>query len=145
MRHITTEEGTTPVGVLIVDDQILFRHAAREVVEATHPDFVLIGEASSGEHALATVGEVHPDLVLIYVRMAGMDGVETSRRMHAVEPRAVIVLVTVDEPLNLPADVGFCGASDLIRKQDFRPALLRRLWRLHGEERPPSEQGVPSH
>jgi DNA-binding NarL/FixJ family response regulator len=131
-RHTLEYEGSTPVGVLIVDDQLAFRHAAREVIEAAAPDFVLLGEASSGEHALAAVEDLHPDLVLLDVRMEGMDGIETARRLHQESPGTVVILVSIEEPLNLPAAVGFCGAADLVRKQDFRPSLLRRLWQLHG-------------
>ena len=122
----------SPVGVLVVDDQLIFRHAARDVIEAAWPDFVLLGEAGSGEHALAAMAELDPDLVLVDVRMEGMDGIETARRLHAANPEAVIVLVSIEDPLNLPGEVGFCGAADLVRKQDFRPSLLRRLWRAHG-------------
>jgi DNA-binding NarL/FixJ family response regulator len=132
MEQAETAHPHTPVGVLVVDDQLVFRHAARDVVEAAHPDFVLLGEATSGEHALAVADDLQPDLVLVDVRMSGMDGIETSRRLHAAHPDAVVVLVTIEDPLNLPSAVGFCGASDLVRKQDFRPSLLRRLWLAHG-------------
>jgi two-component system invasion response regulator UvrY len=135
MRDATTEEPPPAVGVLIVDDQPVFRDAAREVVEAAAPDFLLVGEADSGEHALAMADEVHPDLALVDVRMTGMDGIETSRRLTAAHPETVVVLVTMEDPLNLPGEVGFCGAADLIRKQDLRPSLLRRLWRAHGHAR----------
>ena len=121
-----------PIGVLIVDDQLFFRHAARDVVEAAAPDFVLLGEAASGRHAIAVMDDLHPDLVLLDVRMEGMDGIETARRLHGAHPAAVIVLVTVEDPLNLPPDVNTCGAVDLVRKQDFCPSLLRRLWQRHG-------------
>ena len=124
----------TPVGVLVVDEQIVFRDAVRDVIEAAG-QFVLVGEASSGEHAVAAVAELHPDLVLVDVRMGGMDGIETARRLTRVDPDAVVVLVTTENPLNLPAEVGFCGAADLVRKQDLRPALLRRLWRAHGSRK----------
>jgi two-component system invasion response regulator UvrY len=132
MRRSLGKGGKEPVGVVVVDDQLVFRHAVREVIEAASPDFVLLGEAVSGEHALAAVDDLHPDLVLVDVRMAGMDGIETTRRLHAAHPEAVVVLVTTEEPLNLPADVGLCGAADLVRKQDVRPSLLRRLWQAHG-------------
>jgi DNA-binding NarL/FixJ family response regulator len=122
---------SSPVGILVVDDQLVFRQAAREVIEAAG-EFVLLGEASSGEHALAAMEELHPDLVLVDVRMHGMDGISTTRRLRQSYPDAVVVLVTIEDPLNLPGEVGFCGAADLVRKQDFRPALLRRLWRAHG-------------
>src|SRR4051794_41527067 len=98
MQRASMQEGRPPVGVMIVDDQLVFRHAARDVVEAAAPDFVLIGEASSGEHALAVADELNPDLVLLDVRMHGMDGIETSRRLTAQHPEAVIVLVTIEDP-----------------------------------------------
>jgi DNA-binding NarL/FixJ family response regulator len=132
MRDTRGEAAHEPVGVVVVDDQRLFRHAARDVIAAAHPDFVLLGEATSGEHALAAVDDLHPDLVLVDVRMAGMDGIETARRLKGTHPETVVVLVTTEEPLNLPAAVGFCGAADLVRKQDFGPSLLRRLWSAHG-------------
>ena len=126
-----TAQRTTPVGVLIVDDKLVFRHAARDVIEAASPDFVVLGEAGSGPQALAAFDELRPDLVLVDVRMDGMDGIETSKRLTSAHPDALVVLVTIEDPLNLSYEVGFCGAADLIRKQDLRPSLLRRLWRLH--------------
>jgi DNA-binding NarL/FixJ family response regulator len=132
---LSENSSSTPVGVLVVDDKVVFRHVARDVIEATAHEFVLLGEATSGQHALAAVDDLHPDLVLIDVRMEGMDGIETTRRLRDAHPEAVVVLVTTEELLNLPKDVGFCGAADLIRKQDLRPSLLRRLWRAHGRRR----------
>jgi two-component system NarL family response regulator len=120
----------SPVGVLIVDSQPVFRRAARDVIDAMS-DFVLLGEATSGEHAIASYEELHPDLVLVDVRMSGVDGIETSKRLHAAHPEAVLVLVAVEDPDNLPAEVDSCGAAEVVRKQDFRPALLRRIWRAH--------------
>lgn len=131
MAAVATKKRAAPVGVLIVDDQPTFRRAARDVVEAAGPEFALLGEAVSGEQALAAVEELHPDLVLVEVRMHGMGGIEISKRLTAAHPGAVVVLVTLENPLDLSSEVGFCGAADLIRKQELGPALLRRLWRAH--------------
>ena len=119
------------VGVLVVDDQVVFRQAAHEVIEATE-EFELLGEAASGAHALIAVAELEPDLVLVDVRMPDMDGIETATRLHAEHPEAVVVLITVEEPPNLPGGMASCGAAELVRKQDFCPALLRRVWESHG-------------
>src|SRR3954468_15451137 len=121
----------TPVGVLVVDDQLVFRQVAHEVIDATE-EFEMLGEASSGAHALVAVTELSPDLVLLDVRMPDMDGIETATRMHAQDPHSVIVLITVEDEPDIPAGLSSCGAAELVRKQDFGPALLRRLWRAHG-------------
>jgi two-component system, NarL family, invasion response regulator UvrY len=120
-----------PVGVLVVDDQLLFRQVARQVIDAT-PNFVLLGEATSGQHALAAVEELQPDLVLLDVRMPGMNGIETATRLREAHPDAVVVLISIEEPPNVPARIASCGAAALVRKQDFGPALLRRIWGAHG-------------
>lgn len=125
---------TVPVGVLVVDDQVVFRQAAHEVIEATK-DFEMLGEAASGARALAAAAELQPDLVLLDVRMPGMDGIECAKRLHDEQPGSVVILITVEEPPNIPAGLSSCGAAELVRKQDFGPALLRRVWEAHAPQR----------
>src|SRR4051794_30808252 len=107
-----------PIGVLVVDDQVVFREGARDVVAATD-DFELVGEAGSGPDALAAVDAVEPDLVLLDVRMPGMDGPATATLLRESHPELVIVLITVEEARDTPAGVLSCGAAELVRKQDF--------------------------
>ena len=131
-QHLLTSPAVgEPVGVLVVDDQLVFRQVAHEVIDATD-EFEVLGEASSGAHALVAVSELDPDLVLLDVRMPDMDGIETAARLHADHPATVVVLITVEEPPNLPAGMSSCGAAELVRKQDFCPAMLRRVWESHG-------------
>ena len=118
------------IGVLVVDDQIVFRHVAREVIDAT-PDFELLGEAASGADALAATEELHPDLVLLDVRMPGMDGIATAERLRTSHPHVVVVLISIEEAAQLPNGVDASGAAELVRKQDFGPALLKRVWESH--------------
>jgi two-component system, NarL family, invasion response regulator UvrY len=118
------------VGVVTVDDQPFFRGAAREVIEAT-PGFEAVGEASSGEEALAIVDALDPQLVLVDVRMPGMDGAETAERISAGHPDVVVVLISIEDPEQVSVAAGSCGAAALVRKQDFGPRLLQSLWGAH--------------
>ncbi len=126
-------EEKTDVGVLIVDDQPFFRSAAREVVGAL-PGFRALAEASSGPEAVAAVGDLHPQLVLLDVRMPGMDGIETARRITAGHPETVVVLISIEDITGVPSNAATCGAAAVIRKQDFRPSVLRELWAVHGPQ-----------
>jgi two-component system, NarL family, invasion response regulator UvrY len=116
--------------VVTVDDQAVFRSVAREVVEAT-AGFEPAGEAASGEEAIHLVNAVQPQLALVDVRMPGMDGVETARRLTSAHPELVIVLVSLEDACDLPSTVAGSGAATFVRKQDFGPALLRSLWGAH--------------
>jgi len=123
----------TAVRVLTVDDQPLFRGVARDVIEAT-PGFESVGEAASGTEAIDAVDRLDPALVLCDVRMPGMDGIEVARRLCASHPDTLVVLVSIEEPIDLPAAAELDGRVPLVRKQDFGPRLLRQLWLEHAPE-----------
>ena len=127
----TRQEGNT-VGVLTVDDLAVFRMAAVDVIAAT-PGFEAVGEAASGEEALGLSETLQPDLVLIDVRMPGMDGIETSRRLTAQQPAVVVVLISLEAAFAFLTEARSSGAATFVRKQDFCPMLLTRLWSLHGQ------------
>jgi DNA-binding NarL/FixJ family response regulator len=118
------------VHVLTVDDQAVFRAAARDVIEAT-PGFVAVAEAGSGAEALLLTDSLRPDLILLDVRMPEMDGIETARRLRHVAPGSVVVLISLEDPVDIDAVAHECGAVASVRKQDFRPATLRELWARH--------------
>jgi DNA-binding NarL/FixJ family response regulator len=118
------------VRVLAVDDQPLFRQAARAVVDRT-PGFELVGESADGASALSLARDADPDLVIVDVRMTGMDGIETARRLHAEDPTRVIVLVSSDGVRDVAELAGRCGAAALVRKHWLSPRLLRGLWVAH--------------
>src|SRR5436190_21332440 len=104
------------IGVVVVDDQAVFREVAREVIETTK-GFEFLGDAASGPSGLRAVAEFRPDLALLDVRMPGMNGADTAMRLRAEHPEAVVVLLSVEDAPNLPPEVFSCGAAELVRKQ----------------------------
>jgi two-component system, NarL family, invasion response regulator UvrY len=119
------------VSTLVVDDQESFRDVMCELVAAT-PGFDLVGEAVSGEAALAAVGELSPQLVLMDVRMPGIGGIEASRALARGRPDLAVVLISAEEFDGVRSMLDQCGAIAFVRKQDLRPHLLRELWSERG-------------
>jgi len=113
---------TTDIRLLIVDDQALVRMGFRMLLDA-EPGIAVVGEAASGEQALALVTELRPDVVLMDVRMPGLDGIATTRRLLEISPQSrVIILTTFD--LDEYAFGGLrAGASGFLVK-DTRPEEL---------------------
>jgi two-component system, NarL family, invasion response regulator UvrY len=120
------------VGVLAVDDQSIFLDVAREVVAAT-PGFSWVGGATCAEEALDAVRKLDPELVLMDVRMPGMDGIEAAGRISEMHLDTVVVLISIEESPAITPAIEASGAATLVRKQEFSPAMLRRLWRTYGK------------
>jgi DNA-binding NarL/FixJ family response regulator len=115
------------IRVLVADDQAPFRCAARAVLTAA-PGFELVGEATSGEQAVALATRLEPDLVLMDIRMAGMGGIEATRRIAAVGPPMRTLLVSTYRAEDLPVEARSCGAAGYLHKSDFGIDVLRVLY-----------------
>jgi two-component system, LytTR family, response regulator AlgR len=79
--------------VLIVDDEPLARDRLRRMLSAID-NCTVVGDAGSGEQALAVAKEVIPDLVFMDVRMPGMDGLAAAQYLAKIEPPPAVVFCT---------------------------------------------------
>jgi two-component system, NarL family, response regulator DesR len=86
---------TTPIRVLLVEDQLMVLGALAALLEL-ESDIVVLGRAQSGDDALRLAAEVRPDVVLTDIEMPGMSGLELAERLRAevAPPPRVIILTT---------------------------------------------------
>ena len=85
------------IGILIVDDQALFREGLRTLL-SVQPEFEVAGEAANGQEALRQAVLLRPNIILMDLRMPVMDGVTATQRLKEVMPQSkVIVLTTFDD------------------------------------------------
>jgi len=81
------------ITILIVDDHEVVRQGLKAYLDA-QPDFVVVGEASSGEESQRMAAELLPDVVLMDLVMSGVGGVEATRKIKDMTPRTQIVVLT---------------------------------------------------
>ncbi|MCB1776112.1 MAG: response regulator transcription factor [Candidatus Competibacteraceae bacterium] len=79
--------------VLIVDDELPARNRLRELLSRL-PDHECCGEAGAGADALRLAQQLNPDVVLLDIQMPGLDGIETARRLAAMEQPPAVVFIT---------------------------------------------------
>ena len=110
------------IRVLIVDDQPLARAGFRAVLEASGA-IEVVAEAESGEHAVELARRQDPDVVLMDVRMPGMDGIETTRRM----PRQKVLILTTFGLDEYIIEALRAGASGFLLKDAPVEELVRAV------------------
>ena len=126
------------IRVVIADDQELVR-AGFAMVIGSQPDMAVVGQARDGAEALALAETLHPDVVLMDVRMPGVDGIEATRRISALQHRfapdgsalddahtRVIILTTFDLDEYVMAAIN-AGASGFLLKDTEPETLLNSI------------------
>ncbi|MFJ4925670.1 response regulator [Streptomyces sp. NPDC088736] len=112
------------VRVLLCDDHAVVRAGLLALLDSA-PGVEVVGEAGTGEEALALSAKLRPDVVLMDLQLGdGIDGVETTRRLAAApgEGPRVLVLTTYDTDADVSRAIG-AGATGYLLKAE-RPEEL---------------------
>jgi DNA-binding NarL/FixJ family response regulator len=88
--------GADTLRVLVADDHLLFRDGLRALLSSV-PDAELVGEAATGEEAIALASSLQPDVVLMDLQMPDLNGVEATRRIVRDSPHIRVLVVTMFE------------------------------------------------
>ncbi|QNT97503.1 response regulatory protein [Streptomyces griseofuscus] len=116
-----------PVRILVCDDHAVVRAGLLALLHSA-PDIEVVGEAGSGEEALALARKTAPDVVLMDLQLgAGIDGVETTRRLRATSPAPhVLVLTTYDTDADVTRAVA-AGATGYLLKAERAEDLFTAI------------------
>lgn len=114
------------IHVLVADDHPLFRHGVRTLL-STAPDMEVVGEAASGEEAVAMAEALSPDVVLMDIRMPGLNGIEATVRISRNQPTVHILVLTMFEDDASVFTAMRSGAKGYILKDADKDELLRAI------------------
>ena len=115
-----------PIRILLADDHTLFRRGIRTILEQL-PDVEVVGEAASGQEAIALAHELVPDVILMDIKMPAVSGIEATRRILQENPHIGIILVTMyDDPESAFAGMR-AGARGYVLKEAEPDELLRAV------------------
>lgn len=120
---VSTETPEKPLRILLVDDHDHVRNGVRSLLEE-EPRYEVCGEANSGETALLQVVALRPDLVIMDVNMAGMDGLEATKRLKFSHPEIAVIILTVNDEELFLVEAIRAGASSYVLKDDISEQLL---------------------
>ncbi|NIK76136.1 DNA-binding NarL/FixJ family response regulator [Paenibacillus castaneae] len=127
------------IRVFLVDDHPHGREGMREIV-MNDESFIIVGEAASGEEAIAMIPDVKPDLVLMDINMPGMGGLEATHRLKLLLPSLKIVMVTVSDDITHLFEAIKRGAQGYLLKNLTPSAWLEYLRAVSLDEAPMSKE-----
>lgn len=116
------------IRVVLADDHELVRMGLRVLIDREE-DMTVVGEASGGQAALDVLRRESPDVLLLDVRMPGMDGLETLRRIAAdtTLSRTRVIIVTTFEVDQYVFEALQAGAAGFVLKDTAPQDLVRAI------------------
>ena len=84
------------IRLFLVDDHRIVRAGVRALLQV-HDQLEVVGEADSGEEALARVPELRPDVVLMDLSLPGMNGIAAAGQLRRLDPAPRLVALSMHE------------------------------------------------
>jgi DNA-binding NtrC family response regulator len=111
--------------LLLVDDEPDVRYSFGRVFSSSEIELTTV---SSGEEALLTFPRMLPDLVLMDVRMGGISGLETLRRLRQIDSDATVIIMTAHGTEHTALEAMKLGAYDCLQKPFDVPTLKHTVF-----------------
>ncbi|MBI4338072.1 MAG: response regulator transcription factor [Chloroflexi bacterium] len=119
-------QSTGPIRVLIVDDHPVYRDGLRTLLTSL-PDTEAVGEASTGEEAIALAANTSPDVVLMDIKMPGINGIEATRCILNAQPAVAVLMLTMFEDDSSVFAAMRAGARGYLLKGADQAEIIRAI------------------
>src|SRR6266542_1052273 len=106
--------------LLLIDDEVDVQYSFQRIFDSPE---IELATASSGEEGLKTIPKFKPDLVIMDVRMGGITGLETLRRIRQMDSKLLVILMTAYSTTQTAIEAMKLGAYDYLLKPFDVPKL----------------------
>jgi DNA-binding NarL/FixJ family response regulator len=117
---------TRAIGVLIVDDQALFRVGLARLLDAD-PRIEIVGQAGDGGEGVRLAAELKPDVILMDLRMPILGGIDATRQITEANPSAKVLVLTTFDTDNEVINALRAGASGFALKDSEPEAIVHAI------------------
>lgn len=119
------------IRILLVDDSPVVLHSIAQLLIA-ESQIQVIGQADSGETAIAQVQQLRPDLVVMDLAMPEMNGLEATRHLKRQPASPKVILLTLYNNAEYSRAARLAGADGFITKSEAGASLLPLIYKLCG-------------
>ncbi len=112
--------------IILVDDHEVVRLGLKSLLER-HPQFEVVGEASSARDALEQVAALEPDVVVMDIRLPGTSGIEACEQIVDQHPNTKVIMLTSYAEDEMLFSAIRAGASGYVLKQIASEELVKAI------------------
>jgi len=106
-------EQTKKLTAMVVEDE----KVTNELLSSTFGNFFSkVTSLSNGEDALKKYKTNEPDVVFVDIIMSGMDGIELSRKIRAINPSQIIIVISASNDIKKISESIEVGVNSFIQK-----------------------------
>jgi two-component system, NarL family, invasion response regulator UvrY len=122
------------INVVIVDDYDLIRAGMKYALSQTK-GIKVIGETSTGEEAIRLVNELNPEVIIMDVKLSGISGLDTTRKILQSHPDMKVLIVTSCNDTIYPIRLLEAGISGYLTKSSSLSSFVQAVRSVHAGQR----------
>lgn len=111
------------IRVLLADDHAVVRRGFRLILDS-QADLEVIGEVANGREAVAAAQELQPDVIVMDVTMPELNGIEATRRIAEIAPRARVLALSMHKDAVYVREILRAGAKGYLLKDSEEGDLI---------------------
>ncbi len=119
-----------PLHIVVADDHEIVRRGLKTLLEA-QPGWQVDAEAANGREAVEKAEQLKPDVVLLDISMPELNGLEATRRIRKLVPKAEVLLLTMHDSEQMLRQAVEAGARGYLLKSDAGRELIAAVESLH--------------
>ena len=116
----------SPIRLLLVDDQEIVRAGLCSLLEE-NPELAVVGEAATGEEAVALATQLRPDVILMDITLPDISGAEATRRIKESGQPVNVLALTIHEDEAYFFEMLNAGASGYVPKRASPDDLIAAI------------------
>ena len=121
---------SAPIQVLLADDHQMLRDGLRMLIEGEE-DMLVVGEAETGEQALALCDSLQPDIVVMDLGMPGMNGLNAIRKLREQGLTCKVVVLSMHDDREVVTQAIKAGCAGYVPKSTAHTNLLEAIRVVH--------------
>ena len=123
--------GDGKIQVVLADDHRMLREPLRLLLERGG-ECEVVGEAASGEEAVALTAKLHPQVTILDIGMPGMGGIAAAHQIAKASPATkMLILSQYDDEEYVIETLTEAGAAGYLLKTDAPEELLNAVRAVH--------------